>query len=387
MKLRILTAGESHGKYLTGIIEGLPAGLDLSEEDINIYLARRQKGYGRGRRMEIEQDSVEICSAVRGGKTTGAPVSLRIENNDYENWKEIMSLSGSISEKKVSTPRPGHADLAGALKYGERDLRNIIERASARETAIRTALGAIAVKMLSKLDIFIGSAVVSIGNILLAVDESHIRKDFFLKAENSLVRCPCENSGRAMVEEIKKAEKCKTSLGGSFITAVFNVPAGLGSHVHYDRKLDAMIGSALLSINAVKAVEIGDAVTSSTCPGKQVQDEIFRTEEKGFYRKTNHAGGIEGGISNGSTIWAKSYMKPIPTQAVPLHSVNISSGKSCTALKERADCCAVPAASVVSETVMALVIADALLDKFGSDSMNELYERVNQWRKKLKELL
>ncbi len=382
MELRIITAGESHGKCIAGILEGIPAGLRISSGFLDCYLKRRQAGPGRGARMKIESDHAEIISGVRGGFTTGAPIALIVKNRDWENWKEIMDTENCCDINKENCPRPGHADLPGAVKYGTKDIRNIMERASARETAIRTALGAICLKLISEMGVSVKSAVVSIGNFGLEAGESDINEGFFKKACKSKIYCPCPDAEQKMLKEIERATGQKTTLGGSFITAAFNLPVGLGSHVHWDRRLDAKIACVMLSIPGVKGMEIGDARRSSFADGNTVQDEIFRSESRGFYRKTNHAGGMEGGISNGSPLWLRCFMKPIPTQAEPLKTVDIVTGKRSRASRERADVCAVPAASVVSEALLAHVLAGAFLDKFGSDSVLELKERVELWRKR-----
>jgi len=382
-KLRFLTSGESHGKALTGIIEGIPAGIELSSVDMDKDLARRQKGYGRGGRMKIETDHADILSGVRWGKTTGSPISILIENRDWENWYEGMSPEARHQDaiKPVTRPRPGHADLAGALKYDHRDVRNILERSSARETAMRVALGAIAKKFLSEFGIRTGSYVIGIGGVKAEgakekSDAGSLIKTYE-KAESSPVRCPDKEASKKMVSIIDKAAKEGNSLGGIF--EVFVTGAGLGSHIQWDRKLDGRLAQALMSIQAIKGVEIGLGFGMAGKPGSEVMDEIFYKTEtsktagrpSGFYRNTNNAGGVEGGMSNGMPIIVRAVMKPIPTLRKPLKSVDLNTKKAFSAAYERSDVCAVPAAGVVGEAMAALVLADAFLEKFGGDSRKE----------------
>lgn len=379
--LRFLTAGESHGKGLTGIIEGVPSGIPVTAADIDKDLKRRQGGHGRGGRMKIESDHAEILSGVRWGKTIGSPISLLIENKDWKNWEEGMSadaaFSGSI--KPVTRPRPGHADLAGALKYDHRDMRNILERSSARETAMRVGLGAIAKRVLSGFGIGFGSYVIQIGTVRSS--EFKIQgseKDLlqaFDKAEKSSVRCPDEDASKRMVRLIDKAIKEGNSLGGVFEVFITGLPPGLGSHVQWDRKLDGRLAQAMMSIQAMKGVEIGGGFEMAGRRGSEVMDEIFYRSQKikpGFYRKTNNAGGVEGGMTNGMPVIIRVGMKPIPTLRTPLMSVDINTRKPFSAAYERSDVCAVPAAAVVGEAMAALIIADAFLEKFGGDSRDEV---------------
>ena len=386
--LRFLTAGESHGRGLTGIIEGVPSGIPVTAADIDKDLRRRQGGHGRGGRMKIESDHAEILSGVRWGKTIGSPISLLIENKDWKNWEEGMSadaaFSGSI--KPVTRPRPGHADLAGALKYDHRDMRNILERSSARETAMRVGLGAIAKRVLSEFGIGFGSYVIQIGTVRsseLKVQGSE--KDLlqaFDKAEKSSVRCPDEDASKRMVRLIDKAIKEGNSLGGVFEVFITGLPPGLGSHVQWDRKLDGRLAQAMMSIQAMKGVEIGGGFEMCGRSGSEVMDEIFYRSQKpevrsqkikpGFYRKTNNAGGLEGGMTNGMPVIIRVGMKPIPTLRTPLMSVDINTKKPFSAAYERSDVCAVPAAAVVGEAMAALIIADAFLEKFGGDSRDEI---------------
>jgi len=380
--LRFLTAGESHGPLLTAIIEGLPAGLPVSEEYINEQLVRRQGGYGRGGRMKIERDRVKILSGVRAGFTLGSPVTLQVENKDWQNWKHIMGSGpdADIEARKVTRPRPGHADLAGAIKYGHRDLRNILERSSARETAIRVAVGAIARKLLEELGITLLGAVVRIGGIQAKWPpvEGDVLKDILKK---SLLLCPDPQSEELMKNEIDRARETGDTLGGIFEIRAFGVPVGLGSHVHWDRKLDGRLAGALMSIQAIKGVEVGAGFESAVLPGSRVHDGIYHVPEKGFYRKSNGAGGIEGGISNGEPLVVRAAMKPIPTLYKPLDSVDLQTKEPLEASVERSDVCAVPAACVVGEAVVAQTLAAACLEKFGGDHMEEIKDRIDKHRK------
>jgi len=368
--LRFLTAGESHGKCLTAIIEGLPSGIPVDEDSINAELSRRQLGYGRGERMSIERDRVEITAGVRHGKTLGSPVCLVIYNRDYENWQQIMSISKSIDTKAVTRPRPGHADLAGGIKYNQKDLRNILERSSARETAIRTAAGAVAKALLRSFGIEIYSCVTSIGGIdakaAIPLSEADI-----MKVEASPVRCPDTEAEQSMLAAIDNAKAAGDSLGGTFRIEIRNIPPGLGSHVHWDRRLDAALSRALMSIPGVKGVELGLGFAASKLPGSKVHDGIFY--DFSFRRRTNNAGGIEGGISNGEAIWLTCAMKPIPTLYKPLESVDFITKQPYAAGVERSDTCAVPAASVVGEAVSALETSAAFIEKFGGDSLEEMH--------------
>jgi chorismate synthase len=370
--LRFFTAGESHGPALIGILEGIPAGLSLSSDDIDKELMRRQTGYGRGGRMKIEQDHAEIISGVRWGKTIGSPISLFIENKDWKNWQEGMSSEGRYehSISAVTRPRPGHADLAGILKYAQKDIRNILERSSARETAARVAIGAVTKKFLSEFGIIINSYVIQIGNVRMLKTEA-ISKEIFQKAEASPVRCPDEETTKKMIKLIDKAVKNGDSLGGIFEIVATGIPPGLGSHIQWDMKLDARLSMAISSIQAIKGVEVGLGFKIAEKFGSEVMDEIFYKRKSGFYRKTNNAGGIEGGMSNGMPIVIRAAMKPIPTLKKPLRSVDIITRENIKAAYERSDTCAVPAASVIGEAMTAITIADALLEKFGGDSIDE----------------
>lgn len=377
--LRYITAGESHGKALSGILEGIPSGLLLSSDEIDRDLKRRQGGYGRGGRMKIESDHAEILSGVRWGKTLGSPITLLIENRDFKNWADGMSSDPAFdgSVLPVTKPRPGHADLAGAIKYDHHDVRNILERSSARETAMRAALGAIAKKFLSEFNINIGSFVVRIGKIemqdtVYGMQDAKDLLSFFEKAERSPVRCPDGKASIRMVKLIDKAIKEGNSLGGIFKVFVVGAPIGLGSHIQWDRKLDGRLARALMSIQAIKGVEIGLGFDMGKRSGSEVMDEIFYNQGAGnFNRKTNNSGGIEGGMTNGMPIILRAAMKPIPTLRKPLRSVDIVTKTPIKAAYERSDICAVPAAAVVGEAMVALTIAEAFLEKFGGDNMTE----------------
>jgi chorismate synthase len=403
--LRYLTAGESHGKALLGFIEGIPAGLPISSADIDRDLKRRQGGYGRGGRMKIESDHAEILSGVRWGKTTGSPLSLLIENKDFPNWREGMSAEGihEGSIPPVVKPRPGHADLAGAMKYNQYDLRNILERSSARETAMRVALGGVAKKFLSEFDVRIGSFVVRIGDRHSATESHDIDEkkllELFKKAENSPVRCPDEKMSGKMVRLIDQAAKEGNSLGGVFEVFAAGVPVGLGSHVQWDRKLDGRLAQALMCIQAIKGVEVGFGFGMGGRFGSEVMDEICY-ENKGtmqrakdkkiryknpFYRETNYAGGMEGGMTNGMPVILRAAMKPIPTLRKPLRSVHIITKKSVEAAYERSDICAVPAAAVIGEAMVALTLASAFLEKFGGDSMDEVKSSYQSYMKNIRD--
>lgn len=387
--LKFVTSGESHGKGLVGIIEGLPAGVPISQDYINLQLARRQQGYGRGGRMKIETDQIEIMAGVRGGLTLGSPVSFVIQNRDYENWQGIMSPGECerLEERAVYRPRPGHADLAGAMKYNHRDMRNILERASARETAARVAVGAFCRQLLHLMDIYIYSQVLSIGSVSAEpypVDTGNWR-ECCERVELSPVRCLDNTAATAMMALIDQAKQEGESLGGSFEVGAVGVPPGLGSHVSWDTKLDGRIAAALMSIPAIKAAEIGDGFANSARPGSQVHDQIY-LGDKGIYHQFNRAGGIEGGITNGEKVWVRGYMKPIPTLYKPLQSVNTQEWHEEKAEVERSDICAVPAAAVVGEAMLAFVIAQAVLEKFGADTVVEIkaaYERYRDYLKKV----
>jgi len=381
--LRFLTAGESHGKALVTILEGMPAGLALDVDAITADLRRRQTGYGRGRRMLIESDRADVLSGVRHGVTTGAPIALLIPNKDWENWQKTMHVEAEMpagatgtERPAVTRPRPGHADLAGFVKYGQDDMRNILERASARETAARVAVGAIARQLVRAIGIEIASHVVSIGTASLrdplAVTFAQVRA---IAAETPL-HCADPAVEQQMIAEIDRARDAGDTMGGSFEVLAHGVPPGLGSHVHWDRKLDGRLAQALMSIQAIKGVGIGLGPAVAGIPGSRVHDEILlRADREGALpvrRPTNNAGGLEGGITNGEDLRVTAYMKPISTLMQPLRSVDLTTMVESPATVERSDVCAVPAAAVVGEAMVALVLAEAVLEKFGGDTIEEL---------------
>ncbi|OIJ14812.1 chorismate synthase [Anaerobacillus alkalilacustris] len=389
--MRYLTAGESHGPQLTTIIEGVPAQLTLERHDIDADLARRQKGHGRGRRMQIEKDQVKITSGVRHGKTTGAPITLIVENDDWKHWTKIMGsepleieLDQDDIKRKITRPRPGHADLVGALKYNHRDMRNVLERSSARETTVRVAAGAVAKKLLSAFGIKVGSHVLEIGGVKAHDVEYKSIEDLQERSENSPVRCLDLAVEKQMMDAIDKAKKDGDSIGGIVEVVIEGVPVGLGSYVQYDKKLDAKIAGAVMGINAFKGVEVGIGFEAARKPGSQVHDEIEWNKEDGYSRKTNNMGGFEGGMTNGMPIVVRGVMKPIPTLYKPLQSVDIDTKESFEASIERSDSCAVPAAAVVAEACVAWEVAAALLEKFGSDFVDEIKENINRYEDRVK---
>lgn len=382
--IRYLTAGESHGKALVGIIEGIPAGVEISVSYINHQLKRRQQGYGRGGRMRIESDEVEILAGVRYGKTIGSPIALLIHNRDSENWSDVMAIDENDERvDPVTIPRPGHADYAGAMKYGFNDLRNVIERASARETAMRVACCTIARKFLEDVGLFIGSHILRIGKVSITnrkkIDEiiqSYTKAScgaykITEEADKSPVRMLDKRLSEKARNEIRIATKRGDTLGGIFEIIVTGVPVGLGSYVHYDRKLDGQLAQALMSIQAVKGVEIGDGFGNSAKFGSEVHDE-FAIQNERIVRTSNRAGGIEGGVSNGEPIVLRSAMKPISTLAKPLRSIDLKKGKDVESRYERSDICAVPACSVIGEAVIVPVLANAILEKYGGDSLQDV---------------
>jgi chorismate synthase len=383
--LRFLTAGESHGELLMGIIEGLPAGLLIRVTDIDRDLSRRQAGYGRGNRMKIEKDSVKIYTGVRWGRTLGSPIGLMIRNKDWENWRDKMSADPMFlnSAPPVTRPRPGHADLAGALKYGMTDVRNILERSSARETAMRVAVGSVAKRLLEEFGIEVMSHVLSIDGVFAKVTKTS-PKEIKKRAEASELRCSDPEAEKRMMRRIDAAKVAGDSLGGVFEIIVTGAPAGLGSHTHWDRKLDGKLAAALMSIQAIKGVEVGAGFGTANRPGSLVHDEIYWSKKDGFYRKTNMAGGIEGGISNGEIITLRAAMKPIPTLMKPLRSADLVSKKPFKASVERSDVCAVPAAGVVAEAAVAYELAAAMIEKFGGDSIDEMKRNYHGYDKHLK---
>ncbi|WP_217585438.1 chorismate synthase [Lentibacillus saliphilus] len=382
--MRYLTAGESHGKQLTTIIEGVPAQMPLAAIDINDSLQRRQKGYGRGKRMQIETDEAEIASGVRHGYTLGSPITLMVKNDDFKHWSDIMGEVPPEADQKirrvVTKPRPGHADLNGALKYGHRDMRNVLERSSARETAARVAAGAVAKKLLQLLDIHVVGYVKEIAGIQAKDPLNVTVADLAQLSEASPVRTLDADAEQKMMAAIDKAKKDGDSIGGIVEVIAHGMPAGIGSYVHYDRKLDARLAAAVMSINAFKGVEFGLGFEASRKNGSDVHDEILWDEDRGYYRRTNRLGGFEGGMTTGMPIVVKGAMKPIPTLYKPLQSVDIESKEIFHASIERSDSCAVPAAAVVMEHVVAFELANALLEQFTNDQFPALKRAVDQYR-------
>lgn len=377
-RLRYLTAGESHGPGLVAILEGLPAGLPVALKDIEDELARRRHGYGRGPRMKIEKDALEVLSGVRAGLTLGSPVAISIRNTEWAKWSHVMPIEGDAGGRELTRPRPGHADLPGMLKYGFDDARNILERASARETAARVAIAALAKSLLERLGIRVLSHVVRIG--AAAAPEGLRPTAFDLDAiDASPVRCFDERASQAMVAEIDAAGEVGDSLGGTIEVLVEGVPTGLGSHVHWDRKLDGMLAGALMAVPAIKGVEIGDGFALAARRGSESHDEI----ETDLTRATDRAGGTEGGMTIGGTLRMRAAMKPLSTLKKRLRSVDMKTGEPSDAFQERTDVCAVPAAGVVCEAVVALVLADAVLDKFGGDTLDELVESVRLFEERV----
>jgi chorismate synthase len=397
MTLRLITAGESHGPWLTCILEGMPAGLELERAQIDADLARRQLGHGRGGRMKIERDRVEVGGGLRHGRTLGSPIALRVENRDFANWQLRMSpwqLSEQPSAEgsgerveEVHLPRPGHADLAGVQKHGFSDVRNVLERASARETAARVAGGAVCKIFLRALGVEIRSHVLQIASVRVPERSAPLRVEDFERVDQSPVRCLDSASEAAMVAEIDALRKANESLGGIFEVRAFGLTPGLGSYVSWEARLDAQLAGALCSIQAVKGVSIGEAFAVAGLPGSEAHDEIFYDRARGYYRKTNRAGGIEGGMSNGEDLIVQGAMKPLPTLTQPLRSVDISTHQPAQALRERTDSCTVPAAAVVAEAMVAFVLARSYREKFGGDHIDDVraalraYEERIDWRR------
>lgn len=384
MSFRFLTAGESHGKALVGIVEGIPAGLSLTADDINVQMKRRKLGFGRGARQKIETDQVEILSGVRHGETLGSPVSLLLWNKDWSAWQDIMQpepFAGAV-RRTVDVPRPGHADLVGGIKYRHKDMRNVLERSSARETAMRVGLGSVARKFLESIGIHIGSRIVRIGS---AFDKSPVDitiSELNSKTDASPVRCISRSAEAAMTREVEKAKKIGDTLGGVFEVYASGIPLGLGSYAQWDRRLEGQIAKSLMSLNAIKGVEIGLGFTASELPGSQVHDEFFPSNVRGRVKyQSNRSGGIDGGMSTGQPLVVRAAMKPLATLMKPLSSVDLKTGEPVKAHVERSDVCAVPAAGVIGESLVALDLAAAILEKFGGDSMKELIPRVEKWRK------
>ncbi len=386
--LRFVTAGESHGPGLTCIVEGLPAGLPLDRDEINADMARRQLGHGRGGRMKIERDTAEVTAGVRHGQTLGGPIALSVVNRDYANWEERMNpwpVQADVAE--VHLPRPGHADLAGVQKYNFSDVRNVLERASARETAARVAGGALAKAFLKALDVHVVSHVVQIGSVRAPEREDLAMQDF-AEVDESPVRCLDPEVSRAMVGEINVLRKRNESLGGIFELRTFGLVPGLGSHVSWEERLDGRIGMAMLSIQACKGVGLGDGFDLAGRPGSAAHDEIFYSEERGWFRQTNRSGGLEGGMTTGEPLVVRCAMKPLPTLTKPLRSVDIETHQPAQALRERTDSVVVPAAGVVGEAMLAVVLASAYREKFGGDHIEDVraalaaYEQRIGWKRR-----
>jgi chorismate synthase len=379
MALRLITAGESHGPGLTCVVEGLPAGLELDRELVDRDMARRQLGHGRGGRMKIERDSAQVTAGVRHGRTLGGPIALQVANRDYANWEDRMNpwpVAEEIAE--VHLPRPGHADLVGVWKYGFSDVRNVLERASARETAARVAGGALAKAFLRALGVEIRSHVISIGPVQ-ALRAATPALGEFEGVDDDPVRCLDPAVSKEMVAHINVQRKANESIGGVFEVIAFGLTPGLGSHTSWERKLDGRLAQALNSIQAAKGVAFGDGFDVAAAPGSEAHDEIFFSEERGYYRETNHSGGIEGGMSTGEPLVARVAMKPIPTLTKPLRSVDIATREPAEALRERTDSCVVPAAGVVGEAMVAFVIADAYREKFGGDHIDDVLAAVRAY--------
>jgi chorismate synthase len=387
MSLRFTTAGESHGPGLIAVVEGLPAGLELGPEDIDRDLLRRQLGHGRGGRMKIEKDRAEVTAGLRHGRTLGSPVALRIENLDFANWEERMNPWPVEAElEEVHLPRPGHADLAGVQKFGFSDVRDVLERASARETAARVAAGALAKVLVAELGVSVHSHVLRIGGVA-APEPEELSPEDFERVDESPVRCLDPAASEAMVAEIDAARKANESLGGVYEVRAFGLVPGLGSHVSWEQRLDGRLAQAAMSIQATKGVAIGDGFELAGRVGSQAHDEIFWSEERGFYRETNRAGGLEGGMTTGVPLVVRGAMKPLPTLTKPLRSVDIATKEPAEALRERTDSCTVPAAGVVAEAMVALVLGAAYREKLGGDHISDMrdalqgYEERIGWRR------
>ncbi|HDM8810760.1 chorismate synthase [Staphylococcus aureus] len=382
--MRYLTSGESHGPQLTVIVEGIPANLEIKVEDINKEMFKRQGGYGRGRRMQIEKDTVEIVSGVRNGYTLGSPITMVVTNDDFTHWRKIMGAAPISDEERenmkrtITKPRPGHADLVGGMKYNHRDLRNVLERSSARETAARVAVGALCKVLLEQLDIEIYSRVVEIGGI--KDKDFYDSETFKANLDRNDVHVIDDGIAQAMRDKIDEAKNDGDSIGGVVQVVVENMPVGVGSYVHYDRKLDGRIAQGVVSINAFKGVSFGEGFKAAEKPGSEIQDEILYNTELGYYRGSNHLGGLEGGMSNGMPIIVNGVMKPIPTLYKPLNSVDINTKEDFKATIERSDSCAVPAASIVCEHVVAFEVAKALLEEFQSNHIEQLKQQIIERR-------
>jgi chorismate synthase len=384
MALRLITAGESHGPGLTCIVEGLPAGLALRPEDLNADMARRQLGHGRGGRMKIERDAAEVTAGVRHGRTLGGPVALQVANRDYANWEERMNpwpVDAEVAE--VHLPRPGHADLVGTQKYKQPDVRNILERASARETAARVAGGGLCKAFLRALGVEVYSHVIQIASVHAPGAERALAPEDFAAVDSSPVRCLDADASREMVREIDRLRKANESLGGVFEVQAFGLVPGLGSHISWEERLDGRLAMAICSIQAMKGVSIGDGFAVAGLPGSEAHDEIFYSEEHGYFRETNRAGGLEGGMTNGEPLIVRGAMKPLPTLTKPLRSVDTATHEPAQALRERTDSCTVPAAGVVGEAMVAFVLADAYRQKFGGDHIDDVLQAVRAYRERI----
>jgi chorismate synthase len=384
VELRLITAGESHGPGLTCIVEGLPAGLELSEEAINADMARRQLGHGRGGRMKIEKDAAEVTAGVRHGRTLGGPVALQVRNRDYANWEDRMNpwpVDEEIAE--VHLPRPGHADLVGVQKYKHSDVRNILERASARETAARVAGGALCKAFLRALGVEVHSHVVQIASVIAPERAEALTAADFAEVDASPVRCLDPEAAKAMVREIDDLRRANESLGGVFEVQAFGLVPGLGSHVSWEERLDGRLAQAICSIQAIKGVSIGDAFAVAGVPGSAAHDEIFYDGDQGYYRETNRAGGLEGGMTNGLPLIVRGAMKPLPTLTKPLRSVDTETREPAQALRERTDSATIPAAGVVGEAMVAYVLSGAYRSKFGGDHIDDVLEAVAAYRERI----
>jgi chorismate synthase len=382
--LRLTTAGESHGPGLTCIVEGLPAGLELERDVMDRDMARRQLGHGRGGRMKIERDRIDVTAGVRHGRTMGGPIALQVANRDFANWEERMNpwpVEAEIPE--VHLPRPGHADLVGTQKYRLTDVRNVLERASARETAARVAGGTVAKALLRAVGVEVRSHVTQIGPVVVPARDEPLTLEDFEGVDDDPVRCLDPEASRAMVDHITLQRKANESIGGTYEVVAFGLVPGLGSHVSWEERLDGRLAGAICSIQACKGVEFGDGFRLAAAPGSQAHDEIFHDEGRGFHRTTNHAGGLEGGMTTGDPLIARAAMKPIPTLTKPLRSVDIDTLAPAEALRERTDSCVVPAAGVVGEAMVAFVLADAYRRKFGGDHIDDLLEAVDRYRERI----
>jgi chorismate synthase len=380
MVLRFLTSGESHGRGLLTIVEGLPAGVNVQEEDLRKGLARRRRGYGRGGRMRLETDRLTVWSGIRNGKTTGAPCGVSIENEEWEKWRPVLDPdhcdAAGASGAVISCPRPGHADLGGAVKYGHRDMRNVLERASARSTAAWTVAGLLAGCLLAEIGVRVRGAVLSIGGVEQAPPESEAEWDAAMASD---LGCPRESAEEAFTERIQEAERKKDTLGGTFLISVTGLPPGIGSYAEWDRRLDGRLAAAVMVIPGVKGVEIGEGFRLGGLPGSLAHDGIAVDGKGGFKRLSNHAGGLEGGMTNGEEVLLTAVMKPIPTLRKPLPSVDVTTGEAVSAHRERGDTCAVPAACVVAEAMAAWVIAAAVTEQFGGDRVDDLRRRFKDY--------